>query len=296
MGGFYPISPLVVITNTSYAAQAGVMDEKWAARVVRGKKIIVEKTMTELGLDNFVGVIYGFIRVEGLSRHSVAMCAGRLMQFARRYEQSGICPDYEEKDLVREGEEPATKSHSSDISQYSETSIEQAGMAEAGHGFSLPRLEQMPNFKPPSPADSWRSEIEAHSTLMTETAAYCSRLGLDHLKAIFGRTADLLVRSWGSSGKAADLVTNFASFIHACSPESQLPRTGSDRITIETGTCEMLRIANELSRNGVALPAGYPCAFHEILASKVAYATGTEISVNTSSSGCSVTISMKQSA
>ncbi|MHA1927424.1 MAG: hypothetical protein ACTSV2_02470, partial [Candidatus Thorarchaeota archaeon] len=97
---FYPISPMVGITNTSYAAQAGVLEDQWACRVVRGKKVIAEKTMIDMDLENFVGVIYGFIRVEGLSRHSVAMCAGRLMQFARRYQTSGVCPNFEVPDLV----------------------------------------------------------------------------------------------------------------------------------------------------------------------------------------------------
>ena len=78
MSDFYPISPLVNITNTSYAAQAGVMDEKWAVRVVRGKKIIAEKTMLDLDVENIVGVAYGNIRVEGLSRHAIATMAGRI--------------------------------------------------------------------------------------------------------------------------------------------------------------------------------------------------------------------------
>ena len=82
MSDFYPISPIIGIINTSYGAQAGVMDEKWAVRVLRGKKIIAEKTIHELDLDSFVGVVYGHIRVEGLSRHSIAQCAGRMMQYA----------------------------------------------------------------------------------------------------------------------------------------------------------------------------------------------------------------------
>ena len=100
MSDFYPVSPLVGITNTSYAAQAGVMNEKWAVRVVRGKKIIAEKTIPDLGIDNMVGVAYGHIRVEGLSRHAVAQMAGRLMQFARKYQTAGVCPNYEIPDLA----------------------------------------------------------------------------------------------------------------------------------------------------------------------------------------------------
>ncbi|MHA2178782.1 MAG: hypothetical protein ACXAAK_10580, partial [Candidatus Thorarchaeota archaeon] len=61
MSNFYPVSPLVAIPNTSYGAQAGVMNEMWAMRVVRGRKIIAEKTMPELDLENMVGVAYGHI-------------------------------------------------------------------------------------------------------------------------------------------------------------------------------------------------------------------------------------------
>ena len=100
MSDFYPISPAILITNTSYMAQAGVMNEMWACRVIRGKKILAEKTMSELDLENYVGVIYGNIRVEGLSRHAVAQCAGRLMQFSRQYQTSGIAPNYEVEGLV----------------------------------------------------------------------------------------------------------------------------------------------------------------------------------------------------
>ena len=48
MSDFYPVSPLVAIPNTSYGAQVGVMNEMWAVRVVRGKKILAEKTMPAL--------------------------------------------------------------------------------------------------------------------------------------------------------------------------------------------------------------------------------------------------------
>jgi hypothetical protein len=296
MGGFFPISPLVVITNTSYAAQAGVMDDKWAARVVRGKKIIVEKTMSQLGLDDFVGVIYGHIRVEGLSRHSVAMCAGRLMQYARSYEQAGICPNYEEKGLVREGEEAIGALHESDTSQHSETLKPQQDAVQVDYAFSLPRLDRIPTIKSLGPVEAWRSDLEAHSILVAEVAAYSSSLGGDHPKEIFGQTARALIRSWTVSGKSDDLVTRFVSFIQACSRESQLALTGTDKITIETGGCEMLRIANDLKKKGMNLPPGYPCAFHEILGAKVAETSGANVSVNTSSSGCTVTVSLKLSS
>lgn len=295
MGGFFPISPLVVITNTSYAAQAGVMNEKWAARVVRGKKIIVEKAMSQLSIDDFVGVIYGFIRVEGLSRHSVAMCAGRLMQYARRYEQSGVCPNFEEKDLVREGEEPASSSHEPDSSQHPDNLQPRREAVKVDFAFSLPRLEQIPSVKPLTPMDAWRTDLEGHAALVTEVAAYSSMLGSNHLKEVFSQTARSLIRSWTASGNSTDLVTHFVSFMQACSSESQLARTGNDKITVECNSCEMLRIANELKKRGVNVPLGYPCAFHEVLATKVAETSGANVIVNTSSGGCTVTVSLKQS-
>ncbi len=261
MAGFYPISPLVVITNTSYAAQAGVMDEKWAARVVRGKKIIVEKTMSQLSLDDFVGVIYGFIRLEGLSRSSVAMCAGRLMQYARRYEQSGICPNYEEKDLVREGEDASSSSLTTDASPHPERLQARREAVQIDYALSLPRLEQIPTVKTLSPAEAWQTDLEAHSVLIAEVAAYCSSLGPDHPKEVFGQAARALIERWAASGKSADLITQFVSFIQACSRESQLALTGSSKITVETGACEILRIANALRSRGVSLPPVFPAHF-----------------------------------
>jgi len=296
MGGFYPISPLVVITNTSYAAQAGVMDDKWAARVVRGKKVIVEKTMSQLSLDDFVGVIYGFIRLEGLSRHSVAMCAGRLMQYARRYEQSGICPNFEEKDLVRDGEDVAVSSQGAPVGQSPQSPSVQPDIVPANHSFSLPPLNKIPSMNPLSPADAWQSDLEAHATLVAEVAAYCSKLGSNHAKEIFSQTAKNLIRSWTASGKSEDLITDFVHFIRACSCRSQIALTGSDRITVETGDCETLRVANELKKRGVNLPPGYPCAFHELVAAEVAETSGANVSVNTSSNGCTVIVSLKQSS
>ena len=100
MSDFYPVSPLVVIPNSSYGAQIGVMNEMWAVRVVRGKKILAEKTMPALELDNIIGIAYGNIRVEGLSRLAVANMSGRLMQFGRKYQTAGICPNYEIPDLA----------------------------------------------------------------------------------------------------------------------------------------------------------------------------------------------------
>ncbi len=297
MSDFYPISPLVAITNTSYAAQAGVMDNMWAARVVRGKKIIIEKAMGELGLDNFVGVIYGHIRIEGLSRHDVAMCAGRLMQYARKYQESGVCPNFEVPDLFREGEEPPAHTHVVDTvaeTQPTQTvpTATQPEPAQVVPGMAA--LGQLPELKLLSPKDTWRSEIEAHSVLLTTAAMHCCALQSGQLDALFGRTADELVNLWSESGNSANLVVHFASMIQACSKESQLPKTGSGRITVETGTCEILRMANRLDKSGTKLPKGYPCKFHEMIAGKVGDRVGVDVAINTSSVGCIVTIALKQ--
>ncbi|RDE12008.1 MAG: hypothetical protein C4K49_10975 [Candidatus Thorarchaeota archaeon] len=273
------------------------MDEMWAARVVRGKKIIIEKTMSELGLDNFVGVIYGHIRIEGLSRHDVAMCAGRLMQYARKYQQSGVCPNFELPDLVREGEEPPVHTHTVGTvveTQPAQTisTVTEPESAQAVPGMAA--LEQLPELKLLSPKDSWRSEIEAHSVLLTAAAMHCGGLQPGQHDALFAKTADELVSLWSESGNSADLVVHFASMIQACSKESQLPKTGSGRITVETGSCEILRMANRLDKSGTRLPKGYPCKFHEMIAGRVGDRAGVDVAINTSSVGCIVTIALKQ--
>ncbi|TXT55765.1 MAG: hypothetical protein BAJATHORv1_30146 [Candidatus Thorarchaeota archaeon] len=294
MSDFYPISPLVGITNTSYGAQAGVMDEMWACRVVRGKKIITEKTMTELALDNFVGIIYGHIRVEGLSRHSVAMCAGRLMQFARRYQTSGVSPDFEIPDLVRDGEDgteyvAVTPSSSAESGGSSEAVPEESEVViESAHIGSLPELKPIVGNK------IWEKSVESHAIILNEAIAYASDLGQEHLEALLTRIANSMLKQWINPGNPHQVVTKFCQMIQGCSKESQLPKTGTNKLTVETGRCEVLWMARELDPDADKFPAGYPCAFHEMLAAKIAEIAGLEINVNTSSIGCTVDLKLPE--
>ncbi len=291
MSDFYPVSPLVGITNTSYAAQAGVMDEKWAVRVVRGKKIIAEKTIPDLSLDNMVGVAYGHIRVEGLSRHAVAQMAGRLMQFARKYQTAGVCPNYDIPDLAYEdgttvGEIAATARGEVAVS---------AEDTAPSHDLPDMRIGEIPPIPRVTGDAAWSSNIEAHATMICEVASYATELPKGHLEIMFNRIADGLIRQWASSNpdEPPIAIMKFGALIQACSDDSQLPKTGIGTVTIETRACKLLSICKELDPAASRIPAGYPCAFHEIIAKKLSELTGAKISVNTSSTGCIVGISLE---
>jgi hypothetical protein len=291
MSNFYPISPIVGITNTSYGAQAGVMDEMWAVRVIRGKRIITEKTIPDLELENIVGVAYGHIRVEGLSRHAVATMAGRLMQFARKYQQAGICPNYELTDLAYED---------------GTTIGEQAIAAEGGVVVDstqesvivhLPdvRVGEVPQIPKTTGDAAWQSIAEAHGALIGELSAYARTLPTGHLDLMFSKAADQLIHFWVTSNPddPSTLLKKFGAMIQSCSSESQLLKTGTGTATIETGTCEVLRVCRKIDPDVTRIPAGYPCIFHEMLANKITELTGVKVTVNTSSVGCVVGMSIE---
>lgn len=291
MSDFYPISPLVAITNTSYGAQAGVMDEMWAVRVVRGKKIITEKTIPDLQLDNIVGVAYGHIRVEGLSRHAVAQMAGRLMQFARKYQTAGICPNYEILDLSYDDGSTVGEIAAAARGEVVISADDTAPSAD------LPdmRLGEIPQIQRVTGDAAWASNIEAHAILLCEVAAYAKELPKGHMEIMFNRVADALIRHWAlsDSSEPAAAAMKFGALIQSCSDESQLPKTGSGTSTIETGRCKMLGICQEMDPSASRIPAGYPCTFHEIIAKKLSELTGIKISVNTSSTGCIVSMALE---
>lgn len=289
MSDFYPISPVVGITNTSYAAQAGVMNEMWAVRVVRGKKIIAEKTIPNLDIDNMVGVAYGHIRVEGLSRHAVAQMAGRLMQFARKYQSSGICPDYSIPDLVYDDGTPAAV-HPTDQDEESAVALPKAESTTD----ALPdmRLGEIPALPRTIGSDAWMASVEAHAIMIAEMAAYGSALPAGHLQAMFERVADEIIRRWADPSDPAAVVRKFAALIQSCATESQLPKTGTDKATVETQNCDVLKTCREIDPKLERVPAAYPCALHETLANKLSELTGLKISVNTSSTGCIVSFEL----
>lgn len=293
MGGFYPISPLVGITNTSYAAQAGVMNDMWAVRVVRGKKVITEKTIPELGLENIVGVAYGHIRVEGLSRAAVAQMAGRLMQFSRRYQTSGVCPNYEVPDLVYDDGSAAVSAPPSSTDE-SGVAVPEADSEEEEE---LPdmRVGEIPAIERTTGENAWKTNVEAHATMIAEMAAYGNALSKAHLEAMFDRVADELIKYWASldPNDPGIAVKKFGALIQSCATDSQIPKTTSDRSTVETHNCDVLRICRSLDPSADRVPPAYPCAFHETLARKLSDLSGLKISVNTSSTGCIVSFSFE---
>jgi hypothetical protein len=291
MSDFYPISPLVGITNTSYGAQAGVMDEMWAVRVVRGKKIITEKTIPDLELENIVGVAYGHIRVEGLSRHAVATMAGRLMQYARTFQRSGVCPNYEITDLTYE--DGTTIAEQSAVSQGGITNPQEVSSAIA----SLPdlRVGQLPDIPKITEDDAWMNIVQAHAALICEISAYAHTLPTGHLNLMFRRAAEQIIHLWAtsSSNDSSAVLKDFGLLIQSCSKESQLPKTGTGKATIETSNCELLRICRGLDPKVARMPAGFPCTFHEMIAEKISELTGVKVSVNTSSTGCIVGMTLE---
>jgi len=291
MTDFYPISPLVSITNTSYAAQAGVMNDKWAVRVVRGKKIIAEKTMLDLDVENIVGVAYGNIRVEGLSRHAIATMAGRLMQFSRKYQTAGVCPNYEVPDLAYDdgttlGEKAAADSGRPTIAETKESVTAELPDIRVGVIPDIPKITDI---------DGWNSTLEAQASLICEISTYATTLPAGHLNLMFTRSADQLIHYWVIShpDDPGAALKKFGAMIQSCSNESQMPQTGTGTVTIETGMCEILRVCRDLDPNVDKIPSGYPCAFHEKIAAKLSELTGTKVSVNTSSTGCIVGMSIE---
>jgi len=291
MSDFYPISPLVSITNTSYGAQVGVMNEMWAVRVVRGKKILAEKTILDLNLDNIVGIAYGHIRIEGLSRHAVATMSGRLMQFARQYQQAGICPDYEIPDLIYDngttvGELTATSSGGPSNEAKQETIVTE-----------LPdiRVGEIPEIPKTSDEAARKSILESQAALICEISAYASTLPTGHLDIMFRRAVDQLIHYWvtsDTSDSSAGL-KKFAALIQSCSNESQMPKTGTGTATIETGSCDLIRVCRVLDPDISKIPSGFPCAFHEMIAARLSELTGVKVIVNTSSTGCIVGMSLE---
>jgi len=279
MSDFYPVTPIVVITNTSYAAQAGVLGEKWAVRVIRGQKIIAEKPINDLVLDSIVGMIYGHIRVEGLGRHAVAQTAGRLMQFSRRYQQSGVCPNYADPRLVYgDAVETSPKAYAEPETTEVELPIEVTPVEE---------LQKIPAFKI---GNAWAATVEAHSVMIARMAAYGASLPEGHLELMFEQAASDFVDLWFAKGEASELISQFAAMIQSCSRESTVSESTKSKISIETVNCKLLESAGTLKKTGITFPSGFPCKFHEEVAKQVSARTKTKISINTTSSGCTVTI------
>jgi len=221
----------------------------------------------------------------------VAMMAGRLMQYARKYQTAGVCPNYEMPDLAYDdgttvGEAAATARGEVIVS------AEETALPD-----ELPdmRLGEIPPIPRTTGDEAWASIIEAHATMICEVAAYVSELPKGHMDVMFNRLADALIRQWAMSNpeEPPTAVVKFGSLIQACSNESQLLKTGSGTATIETGVCKLLSICKKLDPDASRIPSGYPCKFHELVAKKLSELSGVKISVNTSSTGCIVGISLE---
>jgi hypothetical protein len=215
--------------------------------------------------------------------------AGRLMQFARKYQTAGICPNYENPELAYDD---GTTLGEIAASAKGEGAVEVSAPSQ-----ELPdiRIGQMPLLHRTTGEDAWASNIEAHAIMICETAAYAADLPKGHLDNVFNRIADALIHRWVMSNpeEPPTALIKFAALIQACSDESQLPKTGSGTGTIETGACKILGVCRNLDPDASKIPAGYPCAFHELIAKKLSELSGAKISVNTSSTGCIVGISLE---
>ena len=62
---------------------------------------------------------------------------------------------------------------------------------------------------------------------------------------------------------------------------------------IQEGNVGLLQAVRKFDPDGTRLPVGYPCKFHELLAQKVSHIAGIIIDVNTSSTGCIVTMKIE---
>ncbi|MHA2320384.1 MAG: hypothetical protein ACXACG_01905, partial [Candidatus Thorarchaeota archaeon] len=240
-------------------------------------------------LENVVGVAYGHIRVEGLSRHAVAQMAGRLMQFARKYQTAGISPNYEIPDLAYDD--------GTTLGEIAATARGDVPVEDTAPSPELPdmRIGEIPPLPRTTGDAAWVTNIETHATMLCEAATYAAEMPKGHLDNMFNRVADALIHRWAMSNteEPSTALTKFAALIQSCSDESQLPKTGSSTATIETGACKILSICRDLDPDASRIPSGYPCAFHELVAKKLSELSGVKISVNTSSTGCIVGITLE---
>ncbi|MBD3160407.1 MAG: hypothetical protein GF309_16625 [Candidatus Lokiarchaeota archaeon] len=280
MSDFYPISPLVGIPNSSYAGQMGVLGDYWAVRVVRGKKILAEKEIPELMLENVVGVIYGHIRLEGLSRHTVARAAGRLMQFARRYQQSGLSPDYEVPDLVYED-----GSHTGTTQVQEEPVVEEPILETV-------TVEKLPIISEKQPEEEIRTIIESHAFILSEMAAYGNSLPEGHLDLMFRQASLGIVRSWKNRGNPTSPVAKLAYLILACSHQSQVVDSDENSLRVTVDKCALLQESNNYEAIEGAFPARYPCIFHKLIAEHVAEAVDCGTKIELEDEGCRLTVSL----
>jgi hypothetical protein len=212
------------------------------------------------------------------------------MQFARQYQQSGVCPNYENPNLTYDdGSGDAGAAVAGADTQSAAQEIESTAESTLTPN-PIGKLPEIPNA---TGSNGWENLVEAHSVMMGEIASYSASLPEGHLDLMFNRIADLLLWMWTSSGDPYNPVIKFGQLIMSCSKESQSPTTTTGMVRIETGTCSILEAVRKFDPDGTRLPAGYPCKFHELLAQKVSHIAGIIIDVNTSSTGCIVTMKIE---
>ncbi|MBS3794500.1 MAG: hypothetical protein KGY80_06370 [Candidatus Thorarchaeota archaeon] len=281
MSDFYPISPLVGIPNSSYAGQMGVLGDYWAVRVVRGKKILAEKEIPELMLENVVGVIYGHIRLEGLSRHTVARASGRLMQFARRYQQSGLSPDYEVPELIYENGSQVGVSQAQEEQAVKEPALERVN------------IETLPIVSEKEPENENKTIIESHAFMISEMAAYGNSLPEGHLDLMFKQASLGTVREWKNRGKPTSPITKLAHLFLGCSKDSAVQTSEEDSLEITVENCSLLQESNNYEAVEGVFPARYPCVFHKLIGEHMAEVTKCGINIELRDDGCRLSVSLK---
>jgi hypothetical protein len=217
------------------------------------------------------------------------------MQFARRYQQSGVAPDFEVAGLIRQdGTKTGVDTPISEPAQ-TQPSVTPDVSTESLEPSDTPspqRITEIPELSPLNPKETWNRLSTAFGVLLSEMATYGAELPEGHLDAIFDRAANREITTWTDPENPHSIVINFCEMMYSCSDESQLPLTGTDTLTIEVSGCRLLQIGREIASENESYPAGYPCRYHEKMAKKIAEITGLNISVNASSTGCMVQIEL----
>jgi len=151
-------------------------------------------------------------------------------------------------------------------------------------------VEELPRIPAFKIGKAWAATVEAHSVMIARMAAYGASLPDGHLESMFEQAASDLVDLWFAQGDASGLISRFAAMIQSCSRESTVSESTKSKIITETVNCALLESAGNLKKAGITFPSGFPCKFHEEVAKQVSARTKTRISINTTSSGCTVTI------
>jgi hypothetical protein len=147
------------------------------------------------------------------------------MQFSRRYQQSGVCPNYADPRLVY-GDEVET----------SPTAYAEPETTAAEPKIEVTPVEELPKIPAFKISKAWTATIEAHSVMIARMAAYGASLPEGHLESMFEQAASDLVNLWFAQGEASELISRFAAMIQSCSKETTMSESTKSKIIMETGT------------------------------------------------------------